>query len=244
MADEPAQIPSPTETKPPRKIKTTRKTKVKLKTKAKRKAKVKKPARRKERRKDDAYYTPPWPVRLLLQHWSPPYTEGIWVEPAVGSGNIVRAMNEKYPNATWRGYDINPTGRAAEPGRISNLQTTKTNFLAYKEVCQRVSLSMSNPPFSLADKFLAHMRFLYPHAYLMLLLRLGFMASAERAPLWAKYGEPDLFTLANRPSYTEDGAKDKYDYAWYGFPVEPRKQGTIIHLPHMELEERQKVFGP
>jgi hypothetical protein len=107
------------------------------------------PKEKKERRKDDAYYTPPWPVRLLLRHWAPPHLEGVWVEPAVGSGNIVRATNEKYQSAEWWGYDINPTGQAAD-GKLGNLVTFKQDFLKRIEVCTRVSLSMSNPLFSLA----------------------------------------------------------------------------------------------
>lgn len=199
---------------------------------------------------NEAYYTPAWPVRLLLNYWVPPQGD-LWVEPAVGSGNIVRAMNEKCPEQSWWGYDINPTGLALE-GKIHNLCSEKDDFLRIndsadlwlreREHRRKVSLAMSNPPFSLAGRFLIQCRYLYPKAYIMLLLRLGFLSSKERSHLWPRYGEPDLFILANRPSFTEDGQTDKYDYAWYGFPAEPRARGTVMHLPHLDLEERQRGF--
>jgi hypothetical protein len=210
----------------------------------------------KERRENDAYYTPPWMVRLLLKYWEPPNTEGIWVEPAVGTGNIVRAMNEKYPNAEWRGYDIDlPSG----VHQIANLRAKHHDFFLVHEPCSRASLAMSNFPFSTAQAFLERTRFMYPNAYIMVLLRLGFLASKERSTIWPTYGEPDLFTFANRGSFTEDGKTDKYDYigfpttadhsltpatimAWYGWPARPRKVGALVHLPHVELEERQRGF--
>jgi hypothetical protein len=202
---------------------------------------------------NEAYYTPAWPVRLLLEHWTPPQ-EGLWVEPAVGSGNIVRAMNETYSSKEWVGYDINPTGRALL-GDIKNLRSKKLDFLSLgkevesdphqiilRELRREVTLAMTNPPFSLAGSFLAQCRRLYPKAYIMFLLRLGFLASKDRASLWPAYGEPDLFILANRPSFTEDGETDKYDYAWYGFPKVPRTCGSVVHLPHVDLVERQRGF--
>lgn len=202
---------------------------------------------------NEAYYTPPWCVRALLKVWQPPSCHGIWVEPAVGSGNIVRAMNECYPAQDWWGCDINPSRPAArcEPRKLLvetldflTFRTAQTaaNWLGNGTRETLASLVMTNPPFSLAGRFLARSRELFPNAYIMLLLRLGFLSSKDRSTLWPKYGEPDLYILANRPSFTEDGETDKYDYAWYGFPAIPRSQGTTCHLPSISLDERQRGF--
>ena len=211
----------------------------------------------KEKPENEAYYTPPWPVRSLLKVWQPPVVNGgIWVEPAVGSGNIVRAMNESYPGQDWWGCDINPTGYAArcehqqllvETHDFLTLKTDQTSTAAWLRAGTRATLAslvMTNPPFSLAGRFLARSRLLFPNAYIMLLLRLGFLASKERAELWPKYGEPDLYLLSNRPSFTEDGQTDRYDYAWYGFPSDPRSRGNICHLASVSLTERERGFAP
>lgn len=202
----------------------------------------------KEKLENEAYYTPAWSVRSLLKVWQPPVVNGgIWVEPAVGSGNIVRAMNEAYPRVKWWGCDINPAGPATD-GSLVNLKVETRDFLAIKPVWNPlrslVSLSMTNPPFSLAGRFLAQLRLLFPKSYIMLLLRLGFLSSKDRAELWPKYGEPDLYILTNRPSYTGDGETDKYDYAWYGFPEAPRAKGEICHLASVSLTERERGFAP
>jgi len=195
------------------------------------------------KRENEAYYTPPWCVRLLLDYWTPPAGD-LWVEPAIGSGNIVRAMDEKYPGQAWHGCDINPLGYATSGKRVGLLTETR-DFLApvpsdYSNPL--ISLVMTNPPFSLAGRFLIQSRALYPLAYIMFLLRLGFLSSKERAVLWPKYGEPDLFVLPNRPSCTDDGKTDRYDYAWYGFPAKARRCGTLVHMAHVDLIERQRGF--
>jgi hypothetical protein len=100
-----------------------------------------------ERRTDDAYMTPQWCVRRLLEVWRP--REGLKVEPAVGTGNIVRAIG----GDDWLTYDIHPVpeGAAKLPGKHSTV-----DFLEFtgRHCAMDVMSVVTNPPFSLAEQFM------------------------------------------------------------------------------------------
>ena len=57
-----------------------------------------------ERQKDDFYATPSWCVRALLRTVDLP--GGAWFEPAVGTGAIVRAVNQLRQDVSWTIADI------------------------------------------------------------------------------------------------------------------------------------------
>jgi hypothetical protein len=182
-----------------------------------------------ERVEFDAYMTPSWCVRRLLEVWKPRL--GLALEPAVGEGAIVKAMDH-FP-VWWQTIDI----REVKPvcnfhRRADYLASNYADFLEAETV-------ITNPPFSLAEAFIRKARRECPKADLVFLLRLGFLASFERVALWKDLGEPDLRILPNRPSYT-GGGTDKYDYAWYVWPPEKRRQGHVSHLAETSLAERKR----
>ena len=73
---------------------------------------------------------------------------------------------------------------------------------------------ITNPPFSLAFKFIQHARLHSKTTYM--LLRLNFLGSKMRKE-WFSENEPSsLYVLSERPSFTGKGT-DATDYAWFGW---------------------------
>jgi hypothetical protein len=176
----------------------------------------------------DFYETPEWVTARLLDVWKPG-RDALLIEPAVGNGAIIKAMNKLLPDPAsfWLGYDIRDMA-------VHHLcRFRQTDFLAdgaqlatdLTEVCWgfaeegksfRTMHVITNPPFSVAEEFLRKSRLLYPTADLVFLLRLNFLASIERLPLWRDLGVPDVHVLPNRPSFTGAGT-DSCEYAWMIF---------------------------
>lgn len=71
---------------------------------------------------------------------------------------------------------------------------------------------ITNPPYSLAQEFVT--KALTEAPVVVMLLRLGFLASQKRKE-WLKANPPtSLIVLSKRPSFTGDGKTDGADYAW------------------------------
>jgi hypothetical protein len=183
-----------------------------------------------ERRTDDAYMTPPWCVRRLLDVWRPRGTSGILVEPAVGTGNIARTIGTE--QFAWLTYDVREVPAVGE-------RHVTGDFLAATCYGTDAEAVVTNPPYCLAEEFIRHSRSLFPRADLVFLLRIAFLASASRLPLWQAVGTPDVYVLPNRPSFTGSGT-DSADYAWFVWPPEPRPCGEVRVLAETPKSERCK----
>ena len=179
-----------------------------------------------ERRVDDAYETPQWVVRRLLDVWQP--RDGVLIEPCCGSGQIVRC----FPGKDWITCDI----RDVVP---SSLRHVTGDFLQCDGGFHPAAVSavITNPPFSLAEEFIRHSRTSFPLADLVFLLRLNFLGSAGRLALWRHLGAPDVFVLPNRPSFT-GGKTDSCEYAWFVWPSQTRDFGRIKVLNETPRSER------
>lgn len=142
------------------------------------------------RRAADSYATPESAFKPLLPYLRIMPTP-IW-EPACGDGRLCDWMeNEDIPahgSDLIHGYD----------------------FLKDEK---RHATILTNPPFSLALEFCHHAIGLSPNVFM--LLRLNFLASQKRRTWWRQNLPSALFILSERPSFTEDGATDATDYAWF-----------------------------
>jgi hypothetical protein len=150
----------------------------------------------------DYYPTPAWCVHRLLEACELP--GGHWLEPAVGDGAIVRAVNAVRSDVTWTTVDVRPEVEPDVVGdfwALSGVLDTKPDTFA---------VAITNPPFSQAMEFVTEaMR----HARVVaMLLRLGWLSSAERAPFLRRF-TPDVYVLPDRPSFDGQGS-DSADYAW------------------------------
>lgn len=185
------------------------------------------------RRADDFYETPAWCVRRFLEAVELP--AGRWLEPAVGGGAIVRAVNsyarplpDRAP--TWDCLDAR-----------SNRYGDVGDFLALAESMRQLpkwDVAITNPPYSFAIEFIVAMLPLAHHV--AVLTRLNFLAGAGRREFFATE-PPDVYVLPNRPSFTEDGRTDATEYAWLHWgPRRGNPRGRWKILAGTSMEERKQ----
>lgn len=120
-------------------------------------------------RKDDLYESPPEAVRALLAAENLP--RRIW-EPACGPGSIVKVLRS--------------TGRIVLATDLVNYSWPGQNaygwdFLSEQQLPENIEAIVTNPPFKLANEFVAHALDLCPHVYM--LLRLAFLESSRRSKI-------------------------------------------------------------
>ena len=119
-------------------------------------------------RRDDLYETPPEAVWALLKAERLP--ESIW-EPCCGPGSIVGVLRA----AGHRVYatDLVDYGCPDSESRV--------DFLMERTLPADVGGILTNPPYKLADQFVAHALTLCP--LVVMLLRLAFLESRRRSAL-------------------------------------------------------------
>lgn len=195
---------------------------------------------------DDAFPTPSWVTRRLLDAWRP--RDGWLLEPAAGDGAIIRAATEVIGPRVWAAVECRATCRGALQALVDTQPASPSrvaidDFLTWEPplgYVDHVTTVITNPPFHSAEAFIRRARQLFPHADLVFLVRLGFLASEKRVQLWRDLGAPDVNVLPNRPSFTSDGGTDSSDYAWIVFPGERRPVGSFLVLPLTSDIERGK----
>lgn len=76
-----------------------------------------------------------------------------------------------------------------------------------------VDCIITNPPFSLTQKFLEKS---YTEAEVVIYLqRLNYLGSKARKDFWNAHKPTNLIVLSKRPSFSPDGNTDQTDYAFY-----------------------------
>lgn len=116
-------------------------------------------------RKDDLYETPDVAVLALLRTEKLPHF--LW-EPACGPGAIVRVLRAAGHEVI--GSDLVDYG---DPTQFHS-----RDFLMEQHAPEKCEAIVTNPPFKLADKFVAHALRLVP--LVIMLLRLAFIESVRR----------------------------------------------------------------
>lgn len=155
-----------------------------------------------KREKQDRYLTPIPTVMSIIKEIDPKkMSKSTFLEPCRGHGAIfdrVNAQNKQYAEI-FEGIDY--------------LSTEFTD----------IDLIVTNPPFSLALKFLR--KSLSEADTVIYLLRLNFMGAKKRKRFWQNNPPSHLFVLSKRPSFTGDGT-DACEYAFMawdrgGFLIKP-----------------------
>lgn len=187
-----------------------------------------------ERLDQDAYETPVWVVRTLLQNVALP--GGRWLEPCAGDGAIIRAVNGFVPSISWTAYEIRPGCGASLANLIGWTNVAIADFLDVQP--KRIGgydVILTNPPFSLAAEFVNAC--LPLSNCVVFLQRLNFLGGASRAPFWRSH-MPDVYVLPNRPSFVH-GRTDSTEYAWFRWHgLKERTKGDVFVLPPLSVEER------
>lgn len=211
--------------------------------------------RSEQRINHDDYQTPSWCVRRLIERVRLP--TGDWLEPAAGSGGIIEVVESMRPGSQrWSAVEIqekympgDPTrGRAfiqPEDGKFGKMAWAAPgwiigDFLEPRTTFgRRWDVAITNPPYSHAVQFLERMRSVADHV--VLLLRLAWLSSANRAEIFRRDPPNFVAVLPNRPSFTGDGKTDATDYGWFCWsPLTLPGQTRIIWLDETPIEERRQ----
>lgn len=133
--------------------------------------------------------------------------DGLWCEPAVGAGDIVKAIG---PRHQWTTFDI----RDVPAPELAHDHAASFDFL--NDVPDDLGIVwdviVTNPPFYLAEEFV---RKALKHAdHVAMLLRLAFLETRKREDLHREHPS-DVYVLSRRPSFMANGATDSCAYAWF-----------------------------
>jgi hypothetical protein len=154
------------------------------------------------------------------------------IEPAYGSGNLVRALRfHSGPTSQIIGYDI----RKDVPTLNNTITCTGIDWCTVEpnNIPNNTNLICTNPPYSIATKFVLHTLEIAPQdCVVAFLLRLSFLCGKERQKLiYSKYPLYELVPLIPRPSFTADGRSDASEYGlfiWVSGNLAPK--GTLSQL--------------
>lgn len=170
----------------------------------------------------------------------------MWYEPCVGEGAIVEAVNLHREAGSdpisWQLSDIRPEACAAVKKHWPYYELEQRSALdPCVQTWDEPSVVITNPPFNIAWELLHHLLKTFPHAHVVLLMRLNFLASDGRADFMRQFA-PDVYVLPNRPSFRGGGKTDSIEYAWMHWSPVPRKREEGIYrvLPVTSLEERRQ----
>lgn len=189
----------------------------------------------------DRYYTPRWTVDQCIREVLPElrddwdelsrHTKLRVLEPCAGKGVFVEALAKRFPGAHITANDLDPQeGPWPGAAESSNADFLLRSYLPHFHLC------VTNPPFTLAREF-AEQAWLQAN-WTVLLVRQGWMASAERAVWWRQHPPALVANIPNRPVFY--GGGDKADYCWVCWgPGRASRQTRLIWLEPLDLAVRK-----
>lgn len=185
------------------------------------------------------YPTPEYAITPLLDSDLLTLPGGAWVEPCVGTGNIVRAVATRRRDVEWTMYDIDERVAQHCPGAIVS------DFLALSPPPEMANVVIMNPPFSLALDFA--MRAMAWASCVVMLQRLNWFGSKKRHR-WLQDFAPDVYALPKRPSFRPDKLTDSVEYAWFVWRCHDpwgwgRRAGMIAMLDMPRTTQEQLPGG-
>jgi hypothetical protein len=179
-------------------------------------------------RGDDLYETPPEAVHALMRSVSLP--THIW-EPACGPGAIVNVLRD-HGHCVYA-TDLNDYGFKTSVGGIDFLQWTQPPM---------ANCIVTNPPFKLAQQFVAKAIELCPRV--IMLLRLAFLESERRRAVLDAGTLSQVFVFRNRlPMMHRDGwegnkVSSAMAFAWYVWDREHRGPAELHRISWEPLEAK------
>jgi len=191
----------------------------------------------------DFYATPAWCVERLLERLH--LRGGAWLEPGAGEGNLIRAVNRD--DIRWTALELREECRP----HLEMLAPVPEIIITDKFVApglhdsekplagRRFDVAFGNPPFSLAQEFVQES--LKVADTVVMLLRLDFLSSQERAP-FMKSQVPDVYVIPDRPSFT-GYRTDSSNYGWFVWRAADhgRPAGNLAILDRTPLEVRRRA---
>jgi hypothetical protein len=158
------------------------------------------------RRERDAYFTPEWVTRAMIEQMEIGEGSRVW-EPAAGAGAMVNPL--KSAGALVYASDI-----VAYDG--FRLDETR-DFLAFDRMPPGFTTICTNPPYDQAEKFIWHALDLTQGCQgdVIMLLRNEYDCAAGRREMWSWPFKMKL-VLTRRPRWSDDSkASPRHNYAWF-----------------------------
>ncbi len=202
------------------------------------------------RRRHDDYPTPSWCVDRLVEGCpdlvSKIRRDGDILEPAAGAGGIIETLKKHPPVRTrWWAVEKQKKYRPLISMLIPEQRIYTEDYLRWSPPRvigaldnmppMRFDAVVTNCPYGLALPYVQ--KACSEASLVVMLLRLGFLASNARAP-WMRDHVPDVLVLPDRPKFTWGGS-DNSDYGWmvwHGNTI--RRQGVVKVLNSTPLAER------
>ena len=206
--------------------------------------------RGKERAPLDFYGTPAWVVWRLLDAHARDLGFGRHLnfprilEPTVGDGAIVRAVDDWHANNTRDDIEHSFTGVELRRGAVTNHCTNidehfeGVDFRSWVPE-RRFDLALGNLPFSLAETLLR--RVFTMADVVVMLLRLNFLGSDDRVPFFKEFPRPAIRVVPERISFDGEGSDSDY-CAWFIWGSELRDVDVLDTTP-LEIRNAHKPIG-
>ena len=204
---------------------------------------------------NDFYTTPSWCVEAIAKYIQrdmvtklayPPAFKII--DPGAGCGNITFALHEtlgeEIKGRVYEGIERVPIQYSLvenDLGLVSQLMqnakdkgynkdlVSNMDFFQWSEN-ETFNYAIGNPPYNLAMEFVE--KALKVSLNVIFLLRIDFLGSLKRGKWYRNVvGEPDIYVLERRPSFTGDGSTDSNNYAWFWWTRYKNAVGHVRHLP-------------
>lgn len=190
----------------------------------------------------DQYNTPAWAIERFLEG-GPELPGGVWYEPCAGTGAIVDVVNKHRSDVDWVLTEIEEYACKTLRTKYPNTELNWGNALMQTPWDVVPNVVITNPPYLPAYELLNHFLQTFPKAYIVLLLRVNFLASEARHALMSAYA-PDIYVLPNRPSFKGAGKTDATEYAWFVYRPSPRRRevGKLKMLGLTSLGERRAAM--
>jgi hypothetical protein len=172
-------------------------------------------------RGDDLYETPDVAVHALLRVESLP--QYIW-EPACGPGRIVNVLRSA--GHTVVGSDLVDYG---DPTHFY-----RRNFLSESKAPDRCQVILTNPPYKLANQFVAHALELCPRV--VMLLRLAFLESSRRNAILdgGRLARVHVFRnrlpMMHRAGWNGPRATSSIPFAWFSWDIAHKGPPTLHRI--------------
>jgi hypothetical protein len=174
----------------------------------------------------DAYQTPAWQTRVLLQHVYISLDESI-IEPCCGDGSITRVLQAEHDHLV----DTNDIDPRVEADAHINAAGD-----ALYEWAEEVDWVITNPPYTMPRCLI-----IVQHAVknarvgVAMLLRLSFLEPTQARGAWLAQHPLTQMIVLPRTSYTGNGKTDSVTTAWMIWRTERRRKGSDRRLTQRSI---------
>lgn len=202
-----------------------------------------------ERHGEDFYRTPEWCTLAILPHVAQP---NVLLDPSAGDGAILDAARKYYKSTTH--VHVALVGMELVQRRADALRDKGFDDVHHvdslKQKWPTCQLVVANPPYKLAEKFVAKSLHELPNATHAYLLGLNFATSVSRAEFHVQHPS-DIYIFSKRPSFSnrskcslkKDGCGAVMNYRTKRCPKCGRCS-SVVHVQSDMSDYAWFVWGP